>query len=66
MAQADSSSVFVRGDLAVGQRNIGGLLGQLEAVNLSRDEAVEILRSAGLPASAYDDPTFPLSLDEDF
>ncbi len=66
MAQRDRNNVLVRGELAVGQRNIGGLLGQLEAANLTRTEALAILRSVGLPESAYDDPSFPLSLEEDF
>ena len=66
MAQSTGSNVLARGDLAVSQRTLGGLLGQLDAANLGRSEAEEILRSAGLPASAYDDPFFPLSLEEDF
>ena len=66
MAQANRPDILARGDLAVNQRNLGGLLGQMGVANLSREEAEDILRSAGLPASAYDDPFFPLSLEEDF
>ena len=66
MAQADRSSVVARGDLAVSQKTLGGLLGQMEVAGIEREEAEEILRSAGLPAEAYDDNFFPLSLEEDF
>lgn len=66
MARKNTSSVLARGNLSVSQRTLGGLLGQFEVANIERKEGEEILRSAGLPAVAYDDPFFPLSLEEDF
>lgn len=63
---ASSPKIVASHDLATGLRTIGGLLGQLEAVGLDRDKSVEILQGAGLPASAYDDPSFPVSPRQDF
>ncbi len=69
MAQPNNSNtpkIVASHDLATGLRTIGGLLGQLEVVGLDRDQSIAILQGAGLPASAYDDPSFPVSPRQDF
>ncbi|MEM9621525.1 MAG: helix-turn-helix domain-containing protein [Pseudomonadota bacterium] len=63
---AQGNTVIATGNLASAQRTIGGILGQLEAVGIDRTKAVSILSGVGLPAIAYDDPSFPISLDQDF
>ncbi len=69
MAQPNKSKtpkIVASHDLATGLRTIGGLLGQLELVGLDREASIAILQGAGLPASAYDDPSFPVSPRQDF
>lgn len=69
MAQHDNSmseKIVATGDLGAAQRTIGGILGQFDAVEVDKATAVAILSGAGLPAIAYDDPSFPISLRQDF
>jgi AraC-like DNA-binding protein len=62
----DRPRVLASGNLGSPQRTIGGLLGQIEMVGLEPVEAKELLKRAGLPARAYDEPGFPISLQQDF
>lgn len=63
---SDSARIVATHDLASGLRTIGGLLGQLDVVGLDRKQATRILQGTGLPPSAYDDPSFPVSPRQDF
>ena len=58
--------VITSGDLASQRRTIGGLLGQFEIAGLDEAASIEILKSVGLPEQAFDDPSFPISLEQDF
>lgn len=60
------SRVIASGNLGSPRRTIGGLLGQIDMIGLGPTEAIDILRRAGLPARAYDEPGFPISLQQDF
>ena len=69
MAQQGNSTaerIVATADLGSAQRTIGGLLSQFDAWDVERDAAVGILSAAGLPAIAYDDPSFPISLQQDY
>ncbi len=67
MAQEDNSTTIIAtGNLASAQRTIGGILGQLDAAGVGREAALRILGDVGVPAVAYDDPSFPISLQQDF
>lgn len=61
-----SHRIVATGDLAATQRTIGGNLAQFDAVNAGKAEIVRILSSVGLPEVAADDPSFPISLRQDF
>jgi len=41
------------------------LLGQIDNARISDEEAIRILKAAGLPEQALKDPTFPISLEQD-
>ena len=60
------TAIVAGGNLGATQRTIGGILGQFDSFGVGREQAIEILRGAGLPAVAYDDPSFPISLQQDF
>ena len=69
MAEHDKSyksAIVTGGDLASAQRTIGGLLWQFEAAELDKEKATNILTSVGVPAHAYGDPGFPISLQQDY
>lgn len=60
-----SSSILASGNLATARRTISGLLGQFAIFQCPDSNAIEIVKAAGLPAVAYDDPDFPVSLQQD-
>ncbi|MEM1436939.1 MAG: hypothetical protein AAGG11_23025, partial [Pseudomonadota bacterium] len=69
MARSDKSptaKVVASVDLGSAQRTIGGILGQFHAIGIRQVDALRILSSVGLPAVAYEDPGFPISLSQDF
>lgn len=57
--------MLVSGDLGAPRRTVGGLLGLLELMGLSGEPVVATLMDAGLPARAYEEPDFPISLEQD-
>ncbi len=61
-----AAKLVANSDHATGIRTIGGLLGQLNTMELDREQGVRILMGSGLPAQAYDDPSFPISPKQDF
>lgn len=54
------------GDLGAARRTIGGLLGQLDGLEIPPQQIIAILMDAGLPARAAEDPSFPISIEQDF
>ena len=69
MGQLDKNHdqiVLAGGDLGSQRRTIGGLLGQLEIAELDEAASIDILKRVGLPAQAYHEPGFPISLEQDF
>lgn len=57
--------ILANGNLATARRTISGLLGQIAIFRCSKDDALRFITDAGLPASAYEDPDFPISLEQD-
>ena len=53
--------VIGSGNLAA-RRTIAGVLGTLDARRISRRDAISILQESGLPARAYDETDFPISI----
>ncbi|MEM1110975.1 MAG: helix-turn-helix domain-containing protein [Pseudomonadota bacterium] len=69
MAQRDNKAaekIVATIDLGTTQRTIGGVLPQFDVFKVERDDAISILGGVGLPAIAFDDPSFPISLTQDF
>ena len=62
---SDTYHALLSGDLGAQRRTIGGLLELLELTGLGRKIITGILQNAGLPARAYDEPDFPISLEQD-
>lgn len=58
-------SIIASGNMATARRTISGLLGQISIFGCPENDAIEIIKAAGLPAAAYDDPDFPVSLQQD-
>ncbi len=61
---SDSSRVIASGNLSTAHRTITGALALMEALEMSRSHAQEIIQNAGLPTHAYDDPSFPISANQ--
>ena len=61
-----SDKIVGTGDLGASLRTIGGILGQFDAFGFNRETSLQVLRGIGLPPIAYEDPTFLISLEQDF
>mgnify|MGYP006275227375 CR=1 FL=1 len=57
--------LLASGNLASRRRTVTGALGQLLLVGMDEAEVVSLLRLAGLPGRALEDPDFPISLDQE-
>jgi AraC-like DNA-binding protein len=62
---ASARSTLLKGTLATRRRTVTGILGQCGLAGLSETEIRAVLRLAGLPARAADDPDFPVSVDRE-
>lgn len=58
-------SLLASGNLASRRRTVTGVLGQLLLVGMDEAEIVALLRHAGLPGRALQDPDFPISLEQE-
>jgi len=61
---SESNEVMVSGNLATAHRTITGALGLMEAFGVTTQESKEMIQNAGLPAHAFDDPSFPISANQ--
>ena len=59
-----SNHVIISGNLATAHRTINGALGLMEAFGVSASKSKTLIRNAGLPAHAFDDPSFPISANQ--
>tara|TARA_R110002073_G_scaffold13223_14_gene56671 strand:+ start:3530 stop:4627 length:1098 start_codon:yes stop_codon:yes gene_type:complete len=58
-------TVIASGNLASSQRTVTGLLGQLQFLSVSDEDALALFTDAGLPARALAEPDFPISLEQE-
>ncbi len=61
---SESNRVIVSGNLATAHRTITGALGLMEAFGITKPKSQEMIQNAGLPAHAFDDPSFPISANQ--
>lgn len=61
----NEKTILTSGNLATARRTISGLLGQFALFQCSEKETLRIIKEAGLPATSFDDPDFPVSLQQD-
>jgi AraC-like DNA-binding protein len=61
---SESNDVIVSGNLATAHRTITGALGLMEAFGVTTQDSKEMIQNAGLPAHAFDDPSFPISANQ--
>ncbi len=59
------TAIVANGTLATRRRTVAGILGQCGLAGFDDPEVRAILRLAGLPARAADDPDFPVSVDRE-
>ncbi len=60
-----NSTIIASGSLATSRRTIGGVLGQLQFLEISYADSIRIMTDAGLPPRALNEPDFPISMDQD-
>lgn len=56
--------VLASGNLATAYRTLTGALGLMDSLGFSRIESIALLQAAGLPMRAFDEPNFPISLNQ--
>lgn len=61
---SESNRVLISGNLATAHRTITGALGLMEAFDITKTKSQEMIQNAGLPAHAFDDPSFPISANQ--
>ncbi len=59
-----SGRVTISGNLATAHRTINGALGLMEVLGVSPSKSQTVIRNAGLPAHAFEDPSFPISANQ--
>lgn len=65
MVDATQPRILASGTLATRRRTVAGILGQCGLAGLDDSEVRTILRLAGLPSRAAEDPDFPVSVDRE-
>ncbi|MEQ8485522.1 MAG: helix-turn-helix domain-containing protein [Pseudomonadales bacterium] len=65
MTDTELPRTLLSGTLATRRRTVAGILGQCGLAGLGEAELRGILRLAGLPARAAEDPDFPISVDRE-
>lgn len=61
---SESSQVIISGNLATAHRTITGALGLMELFGIPPQKSKQMIQNAGLPAHAFDDPSFPISANQ--
>ena len=65
MTQIKPGEVLVAGSLSTRRRTVAGLIGQSQLMGLDDQAVGDVLREAGLPARALEDPDFPIGVDQE-
>lgn len=65
MTPLNLPKVLASGSSASPRRTVMGVLGQMEAFEVPQPIKIAILETAGLPARAFDEPDFPISMDQE-
>ncbi len=64
-SMSEQTTVIASGNLATTSRTINGVLSQLALLKVSKRRALQIFTQAGLPATALQQPDFPISLQQE-
>ena len=59
------TSLIASGNLATSRRTITGVLGQFGLLEISNEAAAAIITDAGLPLRVLDEPSFPISIEQE-
>jgi AraC-like DNA-binding protein len=65
LTQIKPGEVLVAGSLSTRRRTVAGLIGQSQLMGLDEQAVADVLRAAGLPARALEDPDFPIGVDQE-